>query len=100
MRFPSRCRKCHARKTFPKHPDKYKIKRICACGGTYCVDSYRMSKNVKDRGESCVCTGLIIKHRKGQKHCVYHKSNIHNMVDDNSVIPESWLDAFYEGYEI
>lgn len=62
-KFPCRCRKCGARKTFRKHPDDYVREHECSCGGTYRVDNYRRTR--EHLKTICRCNGVYYPHRKG-----------------------------------
>ena len=60
--WPCRCNKrlCQRRVTLKKHPDDYRTRPTCGCGGKLYVDYYRATKKFKtlDQGSpSCRCDG-------------------------------------------
>ncbi|MCX6738702.1 MAG: hypothetical protein NT098_01460 [Candidatus Parcubacteria bacterium] len=73
-RFPCRCKKCGARKTFNFHPDSYQKPKKCSCGGEYRVDWYRKKK--ENKKAKCLCDGYHFPHRKGSKWCRYYKGEL------------------------
>jgi hypothetical protein len=61
-RFPCRCKKCKGRKTFRIDPTHYNVEPLCACGGTYSVDTYRKTKENKKR--ICYCDTYWFPHKE------------------------------------
>lgn len=67
MKYPCRCNRCLARKSFRKHPDEYVRAKICICGGAFKVDWYR--KNVERKVDPCHCDAYHFPHKFNKRIC-------------------------------
>lgn len=80
-RYPCRCRKCGARLTLDRQPDKQR----CPCGGSYRVDWYR--RKTEHKRTNCFCDG-------------YHWSISNGPHRKGSASPDNgWFCYHWKGYE-
>lgn len=71
-RFPCRCRRCHARRNLPEHPDWLPERETprCFCGHrSWRLDSYRASGR-ESRRQTCHCFALPFPHRRGSNYLI------------------------------
>lgn len=73
--FPCRCRYCRARRTLPKHPSKYLIRRYARCYscGRDALSVDRFRKHKEGKRYTCHCDGVHYPHRRGSLiWCIHH----------------------------
>lgn len=72
--YPCRCRRCGARKTFPRHPDHYTRRRYARCPACKAddmrLDIYRATRR-ESRRTKCLCDHYPFIHRRGSLLCAH-----------------------------